>query len=74
MILKEPDSVDVVDVAGVVGVLLHPTRREATSTAAVRGMNHICFDICKLFSSFIFLFRWFRSASIPSINRIQGGL
>jgi len=72
--LKEPDSVEVVDVAGVVGVLLHPTRREESSSANVSGMSHIFFGVCKIFSSFILLFRWSRSASIPSINRIQEGL
>ena len=54
MILKEPDSVEVVDVAGVVGVPLQPARKKANSSVTARGISHFLLDVCKLFSSLIY--------------------
>ena len=64
MILKEPDSVEAVDVDVEVGVPLHPVRKEANSSVTARGMNHIFLEVCKLFSPLLFSFRWLRSASV----------
>ena len=64
MILKEPDSVEAVDVDVEVGVPLHPARKEANSSVTARGINHIFLEVCKLFSPLSFSFRWFRSASV----------
>ena len=67
MILKEPDSVEAVDVDVEVGVPLHPARKETNSSVTARGINHIFLEVCKLFSPLLFLlfsFRWLRSASV----------
>ena len=72
MILKEPVSIEPVDVDGVVGVPLHPARKEANSSITARGIIHIFVDFCKLFSPLIFLFRWFRSASAHLLLEYKG--